>query len=119
MDDRKVLGRREFTLEAALAVLSGVAITVSGCGSTAPASPSQPPQGDVAGTISQNHGHSAVITRAQLNAGGELLLDIQGNADHSHTVPLGAGHLTAIANGERVIVSSNAVELHSHTVTFN
>ena len=119
MHNKTLLGRREFTLEAALALLSGVAITVSGCGSTAPASPSRPPQGDVTGTISLNHGHSAVITGAQLDAGGELLLDIQGDADHSHTVPLGAGHLSAIANGERVIVNSSAVELHSHTVTFN
>jgi hypothetical protein len=119
MDDRTLLGRRQFTLEAALALLGGVAISVTGCGSTAPASPSRPPQGDVSGSISLNHGHSAVITQAQLTAGGELLLDIRGGADHPHIVPLGAGHLTAIANGERVVVNSSAEELHSHTVTFN
>ena len=119
MDDRTLLGRREFTLEAAVALLSGVAISISGCGSTAPASPSQPPQGDVTGSISSNHGHSAVITRAQLTAGGELLLDIQGDADHPHTVPLGPGHLTTIASGQRVVINSTAEELHSHTVTFN
>jgi hypothetical protein len=119
MGDKTLLGRREFTLEAALALLSGVAISVSGCGSTAPAAPSPPPQGDVTGTISLNHGHSAVITRAQLTSGGELLLDIQGVADHPHTVALGPGHLASIANGQQVMVNSSAEELHSHSVTFN
>jgi hypothetical protein len=118
MEDRQ-LGRREFTLEAALALLSGVAITVGGCGSTSPAAPSTPPQGDVSGVVSINHGHSAVITRAQLTAGGELQLDIQGAADHPHIVALGPGHLGSIAAGSRVVVNSSAEELHSHTVTFN
>jgi hypothetical protein len=119
MEDRTQLGRREFTLEAALALLSGVVITVSGCGSTSPAAPSPPPQGDVTGSITGNHGHSAVITRAQLTAGGELQLDIQGEADHPHTVPLGPGQLTSIASGQRVVVNSTAEQLHSHSVTFN
>ena len=119
MDDRRLLGRREFTLEAALALLSGVAITVSGCGSTSPAAPSPPPQGDVTGSISVNHGHSAVITRAQLTAGGELTLDIQGVADHPHTVTLAPSHLTAIAGGQLVTVNSTAEQFHSHVVTFN
>ena len=119
MEDRTLLGRREFTLEAALALLSGVAISVSGCGSTSPAAPSPPPQGDVSGSIAGNHGHAAVITRAQLTAGGNLLLDIQGQADHPHTVALGPGELTSIASGQRVVVNSSAEQLHSHTVTFN
>ena len=119
MKDRQ-LGRREFTLEAALALWRGVATTVSGCGSTAPAGPTAPPpQGDVTGVVSLNHGHSGVVTRAQLTAGGELELNIQGMADHPHVVALGPGHLGSIADGLRVVVNSSAEELHSHTVTFN
>jgi hypothetical protein len=120
MDDRTLLGRREFTVEAAMALLSGVAITVSGCGgSTSAAAPSPPPQGDVTGSISGNHGHSAVITRAQLTAAGELMLDIQGTADHPHTLALGPGHVTAIASGQQVTVNSTGEQFHSHSVTFN
>src|SRR5436190_17797237 len=91
-----VLGRREFTLQAALAMLSGVVITITGCGSmevspTSPSpslslspspspSPSPGPSGDVVGSISANHGHSAVITRAALTAGNAVSLDIHGSA---------------------------------------
>jgi hypothetical protein len=37
-------------------------------------------------TISANHGHSAVITGAQLTAGGAVELNIRGTATHAHTV---------------------------------
>lgn len=43
MQERKTLGRREFTAASALAVLSGVAITITGCGgSGSPSSPATP-----------------------------------------------------------------------------
>ena len=72
------LTRRDFTLAAAMAILSGVAISVSGCGgsnsSSSPASPtpasSAPAGTDRTGAISSNHGHSAMIASAQLGASG-------------------------------------------------
>jgi hypothetical protein len=116
-----LLNRREFTLQAALAMLSGVAITVSGCGgSSSPASPSPSPStSDVAGSISANHGHTATISRARLTAGSALSLDIRGGADHPHTVQLSQNDLTTIASGQRVSVISSSDQQHSHTVTFN
>jgi len=64
------LSRREFTLEACLAILSGVAITISSsaCGSSysSPTGPTSTPptasNGDKVGDISNNHGHTATIT---------------------------------------------------------
>ena len=63
------IDRREFTLQAALAILAGCTITVAeGCGSSYSApSPTPTPSpitapSDVTGSISANHGHSAVIT---------------------------------------------------------
>ena len=61
----RLLDRREFTAEAALAALAGVVITISGCGGGGYSSPSSPdmpaPAGggssDESGTISNNHGH--------------------------------------------------------------
>jgi len=46
--------------------------------------------GDVGGSVSANHPlpHIAVITAAELRAGGERSLNIQGQALHSHTVTL-------------------------------
>jgi len=117
-------GRREFTLGALLAMLSGVSITISGCGgSSSPSTPAttptttQPPA-DKNGTISANHGHVAVIASAKLTAGNALVLDIQGTATHNHTVELSAAEVVQIRDGTRVAKESSATS-HTHTVTFN
>ena len=88
-------GRRDFTVGALLAMLGGVSITISACGGKAGSSPSSPsapstpePVTDKAGVISNNHGHVAVITGAQLTAASTLALSIQGTASHNHMVEL-------------------------------
>lgn len=125
------LTRREFTLAAAMAVLSGVAITVAGCGdSSSPAAPSSTgsgstgsgstgSSGDRTGAISANHGHSAVISSAQLGASGGITLNIQGTSSHPHTVSLTGADLSAIAGNQRVAKESSNDAAHTHTVTFN
>jgi hypothetical protein len=128
MKASKTLDRREFTVAAALAALSGVAITISACGGggSSPSAPSTPaPSGggtpaDKTGLISSNHGHSgAVITGAQLTAPSAISLDIRGQSDHPHTVTLTAADVTAIAANQRVSTESSSDAGHSHTVTFN
>jgi hypothetical protein len=127
-DEKKTLDRRQFTLAAALAALSGVAITISACGgsSSSPSSPTGSTGGtgssgstDKVGQISNNHGHSAVITGAQLTAGGALELNIQGAATHPHTVSLSGAEIASIAANQRVAKDSSTNNGHSHTVTFN
>lgn len=124
MQEPKLVDRREFTVASALALLTGVVITISGCGSSSsPASPTAPAPtagpGDKVGTISANHGHSAIITAATLTAGGALALDIHGTSDHAHTVNLTGAELTSIAANNRVSKESTNDTGHSHTVTFN
>ena len=126
-----IIDRRQFTLASAMALLSGVAITItSACGGgsspSAPSTPAPTPAptptpaaADKVGAISDNHGHSAVITGAQLTAGGALSLDIQGTATHTHTVSLSAAEITSIAGNQRVAKSSSTTAGHDHTVTFN
>jgi len=126
-----VIDRRQFTLASAMAILSGVAITItSACGgssSYSPSSPSTPtptpapPVGtsDKTAVIGSNHGHAGTITAAQLTAGGALSLNIQGTAAHSHTVDLTAADLTAVAASSRVSKESSSDDGHSHSVTFN
>jgi len=127
----KTIDRRQFTVASAMALLSGVAITITeaACGGSS-YSPSSPtpmptpnptpaPSGDKVGQVSSNHGHSAVITGAQLTAGGTLSLDIRGSADHPHTVTLTAAEVTSIAANQRVSKESSSDAAHSHTVTFN
>lgn len=112
--------RREFTLQAALTLLSGVIITVSdGCGSSnkTPTSPSQP-VGDITGDISANHGHTATIRAAEITAGNEISLDIRGNATHPHTVVVSQSDMRDLQNRRTVSKTSSTDNAHSHTVTF-
>jgi hypothetical protein len=114
-----MLDRREFTLAALLAMLSGVSITISGCGgSSSPSAPKGQPSSDKMGQISANHGHTAVITSAQLTAGGALVVTLLGGG-HSHTVDLSAMEVVQIRDGQRVAKASSSTDGHTHTVTFN
>ena len=123
----RALSRREFTVESVLAMLAGVTITITGCGSSSPTSPSTATggggtttqSGDVSGTISANHGHTAVVQAAQITAGNGVSLDIRGNADHTHTVTLSADQIRSIGARQRVSVESTNSQSHEHTVTFN
>lgn len=123
MREPRRVGRRRFSLEAALAVLGGATVTISssGCGGggggSSPTSPSAP--GDKVGSVSANHGHAAVITAAQLSAGAALTLQIRGSSDHPHTVVLSAGEVAQVAGGSRVSKNSSIDDGHDHTVTFN
>ena len=120
--------RREF-VATVLTLLGGAAVTI-GCGSgtSSPSSPTPTPtsSGNVAGTVADNHPdpHIAVITAAQLAAGGALILDIS-NSRHSHTVTLSGAEVTRIAARSRVSATSSTnphsdgSEPHNHLVTFN
>ena len=95
-----VVTRREFTLKSALAILAGVVITVDGCGGddspTGPG-PNPGPVGDVTGSISGNHGHTATIAAARITADQTFTLDITGQATHPHTVEVTQAELRNLA----------------------
>ena len=116
------LDRRQFTLQAALLALSGVTITISGCGGggSSPSGSTPPPaSGDKVGQISANHGHTAVISAAQLAAGALVDLNIQGTSGHPHHVLLSATEVMQIAGGTKVTKASSNDDGHTHDVTFN
>jgi hypothetical protein len=106
------LNRREFTIDAAKALLGGALITVSGC-----ESPTEPSPIDVNGVVASNHGHAVTISAAQLRAGGALELDIKGAAGHAHTVSLSTVDLALIRNGARIERESTGTR-HTHLVSF-
>jgi len=121
-----LMGRREFTVASVMALLSGVAITVSGCsgGGGSPSSPSAPTgstgsSGDKVATISANHGHEAVLTGAMITAANSVTLNIRGSADHPHGVVLSASEVQQAGSGQRVSKVSSTEAGHDHTVTFN
>jgi hypothetical protein len=116
-------GRREFTLQAVLAVLAGTTVTISGCGggggSQSPAGPSGGPP-SMTGVVSANHMHSAVIAGADIVAGNAVNLSIQGQATHNHVVALTAAEIGSLRRGEQVakLSTTGDTNQHTHTVTF-
>lgn len=120
MSNENLITRREFTLEWALAILSGATITISGCGRSSPTSPSPTPMSsDRTGSISANHGHTAVITAAQITTASGISLNILGSANHPHTVDVTQAELMQIGDGQQVSKQSSSDQGHTHTVTFN
>ena len=110
--------RREFLGAAAAALFAGVTITILGCDddkSTGPKTES----GDIEGTIEDNHGHSAILKKAVIDAGSAITLDIQGSASHTHTVSLSADDFAEIKKGNMVHKESSTTSSHSHLVMFN
>lgn len=120
-DSTAGLSRREFSLQAALALLSTCMITVEGCGSgyKNPNTPTpNPASSDVNGAISGNHGHAATITAAHITDGNAYSLDIRGEANHPHTVDVSQADLSSLKNRQAVSKTSTNNNGHSHTVTF-
>ncbi len=122
----QAITRREFTVESILAMLAGVTIVVSGCGSTSSSTPTSPSaaapasgSGDVNGVISANHGHIATVTSAMITSPSSVSLNIQGTATHNHVVSLTAAQIQSIGNRQQVAVQSTVDSGHQHTVTVN
>jgi hypothetical protein len=118
------IGRREFSRSAVIALLSAATITIADCGGGGSGNPSPSPSptptpGDVPGTVSGNHGHTAVVTAAQITAANAVSLDIRGEATHPHTVALSAAEVGMIGTRQTVSKTSSNNDGHIHTVTFN
>ena len=108
------MNRREFTLEAALALLGGALITISGCETATEPSPVVT---DIPGGISSNHGHFVTLAAGGLRAGAPLDIDIRGATGHSHMVSLTSVDLAILRNGG-VVQRETSGTRHTHVVTF-
>ena len=109
--------RREFTLQSALAILSGVVITVSGCGDD---SPTNPTVSDIQGNVATNHPepHVVTVTGAQITAGNAVTLTLTGTSTHTHTVELTQNDRGMLRNRQAVTKTSSTDGAHAHGVTF-
>ena len=112
-----IVTRREFTLQSALAILSGVVITVSGCDDD---SPTDPTVSDIQGNVATNHPepHVVTVTGAQITAGTAVTLTLTGTSTHTHTVELTQSDLATLRNRQPVTKTSSTDGAHSHAVTF-
>ena len=113
-----IVTRREFTVQSALAILSGVVITVSGCGDDSP--PTNPTLSDIQGTVASNHPepHVVTVSGAQITAGNAVTLTLTGTSTHTHTVELTQSALGMLRNRQAVTKTSTTDSFHSHGVTF-
>ncbi|MEO7097325.1 MAG: hypothetical protein ABI175_28950, partial [Polyangiales bacterium] len=68
-------------------------------------------------TIGSNHGHTLVVTKAEVTAAVAKSYDIMGTATHTHTVMVSAANFVTLAAGGTVtITSSNAGHTHDVVV---
>ena len=75
------------------------------------------PSPSVAVTIGGKDPHELVLTQAHVDAAQDISFDIQGVADHSHTVTLTAGDFAKLAAGRRVTLKASPTD-HTHVVYF-
>ena len=73
---------------------------------------------DKNGTISANHGHSAVLTGAAQDAGQAVTLSLTTGSGHTHLLFLSASQVKDAAAGVTVGATSTTVLGHDHIVTF-
>ena len=73
--------------------------------------------GAKASAISDNHGHSLVVSKADVAAGTPKTYSIRGAASHAHQISITAAQFKTLKTGKSLgIASSNALS-HAHTVT--
>ena len=70
-----------------------------------------------ASAITANHGHSLVVSKADVAAATPKTYSIQGSASHAHQVSISAAQFVSLKSGRKISVTSSAVLAHSHTVT--
>lgn len=113
-------GRREFLKYMAVTGLVLPAIAIVGCDSDSGSvvKDENSEFSNRTGSITNNHGHTVVLTAAQQQAGAAITLELTTGGGHIHTVALSADQVLAIVGGNAVSVTSSVDSNHSHDVTF-
>jgi hypothetical protein len=110
--------RKAFLIQAAG---GGWLLATAGCGGgggDSSGNPPAPPAGSgCAATISDNHGHVLAITAADLTSTSDITYDIQGGANHTHSVTFTAAQLAQLKAGNTVSVTSTMTENHDHRIS--
>ena len=86
-------------------------------GAPAPAPAPAPANSCSPAQISGNHGHVLVIPKSDLDSTTAMTYDIQGSADHTHSVTFTAAQLAQLKQGITVTVTSTTTLSHDHQVS--
>lgn len=106
------------TRKAFLVQLVGGGWALAGCGGGGDATMVVPTaaKGTCGATISGNHGHVLAVSAADLGSTVDMTYDIQGSADHSHTVTFTAAMLASLKAGNVVSAVSSTTLAHNHAI---
>jgi len=85
--------------------------------STPSTAPSSTPSAGCGSTFDFNHGHVLTVLRSDLDSTTAVSYDIQGTADHTHTVTLTVAQLATLKTGASVTVVSTTTDFHEHIIT--
>jgi hypothetical protein len=99
---------------------STVALLFQGCGGgggDAGAPAPAPGAAECTDTIAANHGHTLVIAKVDLDSATDKVYNIQGAADHNHTVTLTVAQLRTLKAGTSLGVTTSTANAHDHSVT--
>ncbi|WP_273566657.1 hypothetical protein [Maribacter halichondriae] len=108
----------------ALPVASFIACSSSDDGTATPMLPEEDPQAEADcgangtnSSIGGNHGHTLVVSKADVAAGAEKTYSIQGSSGHDHTVTLTAANFTTLMNNSAISVVSSNDDSHTHSIS--
>ncbi len=68
-------------------------------------------------TITSNHGHTLIVSKADVAAGVEKEYSIQGGSGHDHKVKLTTTHFATLQNNNQITIESTTGNAHRHDVT--
>jgi len=68
-------------------------------------------------SISSNHGHTLLVSKADIDAGAEKSYSIKGTSGHGHEIIVSASNFNKLKNKEQVNIESSTDSSHKHTVT--
>lgn len=75
--------------------------------------------GATASSISGNHGHSLIVSKADVEAGVEKTYSIQGSANHPHQITVTAAQFNTLKSNNQIFLNSTVNSDHTHTVTIS
>jgi hypothetical protein len=114
------ISRKQFLMTGLAAIGAADIAATAGCGSddTGPAAPAGEgcQSSSAAAEIDSNHGHTLVVSAADVAAGVAKTYDIRGSATHTHEITLSAAHFTKLKARQSILVESTPTD-HTHPVT--
>lgn len=121
------MDRKTFIKKTAGVVLISIpVISFIGCSSddTANGDPNIDPDaadcltnGANATAISSNHGHTLVVSKADIDAGTQKSYSIQGGSSHNHSITLTSANFNTLKTAKSISVESSRDSSHRHDVT--